>query len=362
MKIILKNILGFSALLLMLAGCKKEVEPTFLKEVNFSSVITSSSSDVILKEENDDETALTISWSEVTFPVTAPVTYTLQADVPADTLTATPWSKASSIEVGEDVLSKSLTVKELNDLVVSMGLDINKADLLFRVKASMDRDVYSAPVVVAVTPYLPAPPAPVIPSLWVPGAYQGWNPAIAPTIGSANSDGVYEGYLDLPVGEFKLTAQPAWEPMAYGDNGDENLMEANFPGGNFTMSTAGYYFIYANLNTMKYKFIKTSWGIIGAATPTGWDSDTDLIYNPQTKKWSVTLNLTGASSGSFKFRANDAWLMALGQKNGKIAYSDNPVYPYDSSVSDFTVPENGNYTITLDFNIPGDYKYTIKKN
>lgn len=361
MKNILKNILGFSALLLVLVSCKKEVETTTMQKVSFSSALTPSSTDIVLKEEDEEETAVTFTWAKVEYPVAAPVSYVLQIDLPADTLTATPWSKAVAVEVGEDVLTKSFTVKELNDIATSLGLESEKADLIVRVKATMNRDVFSAPTAVAVTPYVPAlPPPPVYPSLWVPGAYQGWDPAAAPRLASVNSDNIYEGYVNLSAGEFKLTAQAGWEPMAYGDGGNEDLIEANFAGGNFVAPTSGYYFLYANLNTMKYKFIQTSWGVIGDATPTGWSSDTDLIYDPATKKLKVTLNLT--NTGSFKFRANDAWTMAMGVKNGKLAYSDNPVYPYDATVGNLTVPESGNYTITLDLSVPGNYTYSLKKN
>ncbi|WP_069659904.1 SusE domain-containing protein [Arcticibacter eurypsychrophilus] len=362
MKNIFKNILGLSVLLLLLAGCRKDAAFTYLEKVEFNSTITSSSSNVVLTEQNDAESAVTVNWTAVVYPIVAPVTYHLQLDVPADTLTATPWSKAVSVEVGEDVYSKSMTVKELNDIAMALGLKVDKADLVVRVRAFVDRYVYSAPIVVAVKPYVPIPPAPVIPSLWVPGAYQGWNPAIAPTLGSVNHDNVYEGYVDLPVGQIKLTAQAGWEPMAYGDGGTDNLIEANFNGGNFNIETAGYYFLYANLNTMKYKFIPVTWGVIGAATPGGWDSDTNLTYNTETKKWTVTLDLKSADLGSFKFRANDAWALTMGQKDGKLSYSDNPMYPYDPATADYTVPTTGNYTITLDLSVPGNYTCTIKKN
>jgi hypothetical protein len=34
--------------------------------------------------------------------------------------------------------------------------------------------------------------------LYVPGDYQGWNPATAPTLGSVNDDGSYDGYINIP--------------------------------------------------------------------------------------------------------------------------------------------------------------------
>ena len=52
-------------------------------------------------------------------------------------------------------------------------------------------------------------------------------------------------------------------------------------------------------------------GIIGSATPGGWDADTDLVKDaadPNLWKANVTL-----VDGEAKFRANDAWtLVRLG--------------------------------------------------
>ena len=45
-------------------------------------------------------------------------------------------------------------------------------------------------------------------------------------------------------------------------------------------------------------------GIIGDATPGGWDSDTQLTYNSATGAWEGVVTLT---AGTIKFRANNGW-------------------------------------------------------
>lgn len=50
-------------------------------------------------------------------------------------------------------------------------------------------------------------------------------------------------------------------------------------------------------------------GIIGSATPSGWDSDTDMTYSIENRCWTITTDLT---DGEIKFRA-----MMIGQSAGE---------------------------------------------
>ena len=162
--------------------------------------------------------------------------------------------------------------------------------------------------------------------------------------------------------QYKYTAQPDWTPMAYGDGWEMGvLIEANYSGGNFTAPSAGYYELSANLNTMIWTATKTTWGIIGDATPGGWSTDTQMTYDETLKVWTVTCDIL--STGSFKFRANNAWAIDFAiDATGKLKYADNPLYPYDGTLSNLTVPASGNYTLTLDLHVPGAYTYKLKKN
>lgn len=72
-------------------------------------------------------------------------------------------------------------------------------------------------------------------------------------------------------------------------------------------------------------------GIIGSATPGGWDTDTDMAYNIVDNSWNLTVDLT---DGEIKFRANDGWDINWG---GSIA---EPTF----NAGNITVSA-GNYTI-----------------
>src|SRR5205823_2537506 len=107
-----------------------------------------------------------------------------------------------------------------------------------------------------------------------------------------------------------------------GDGGNGSL-SADGTAGNLTVADGGYYELTANLNSNVWTATKTTWSIIGDATPGGWSNDTQMTYDPTNKVWTVTANIL--ASGSFKFRANNAWVIDFGiDSNKKLVYADNP--------------------------------------
>jgi hypothetical protein len=362
MKKNLKIFFAFAAALSVLVACDDEPTLSVLKTVNFASAPDVSSDEIVITEENKIETLLQVSWDQVVFPVEGPVTYTLEFDNPADTSGANGWSGAVRKEIGEDLFSATYSGSELNDIALELGLAPGEEGLIaVRVQGTMSRNIFSPANAVRVTP-IDVPEIIDYPSLYIAGDFQGWNIGAASKISSVNDDGIYEGYIYIPAGgtnEFKLYAQADWAPTSYGYESDGKIMVANFAGANFTAPSDGYYLFMVNLNDMTYHLMKTSWGIIGGATPGGWDADTPLTYNPETQTWSVTANMK--ADGSFKFRANNAWALDFGNAGNKLGYANHPWNAYIEQPH-FTVPTDGNYTITLDLHIPGNYSYMIKKN
>ncbi|HYH14054.1 MAG TPA: hypothetical protein VD794_02475, partial [Flavisolibacter sp.] len=278
----------------------------------------------------------------------------------------TTWSKAANIELGNDVLLKSFTGAELNTIALTkLGLEENVlSKVVARIVATMDRPVYSNAVAFEVQPFKNT----VLGVLYIPGDYQGWNPAAAPFIKEVvDKPKMYEGYVYIPEGgsyQFKMTPQPDWTPMAYGDatGNSGNIIEANYAGGNMTVPSGGYYYLTANLNTNKWTATKTTWSILGDATPGGWVTDTQLSYDAANKVWKVTADMK--ANGSFKFRANNEWVIDFGidPVTKELRYADNPFLGYTPDLANLTVPTDGNYTITLDLHSAGNYTYTLTKN
>lgn len=365
MKKLLNIFIALTTLILALAGCEEDAELTRLKKINFDSPVAASSEDVVLTEDNTGSNALTVTWSAVDYFVEAPVTYFVQVTTSED---ASLWSKAIEKEAGDDVSTASFTGEELNTIAIALGMEPGvKSALAIRVRSFVDRPAFSDPISINVTPFAtvePEEPLVNYPSIYIAGDYQGWNIGAADSISSPSNNGVYEGYIYIPSGgtnEFKLYAQKDWNPTSYGSQEEGKLIVANYAGDNFAAPSDGYFLLSVNINDMTYVLMKTTWSIIGDATPGGWDGDTQLTYDPENKVWQVTADMT--ASGSYKFRANNAWQMNFGvDENGAIAYADHPVKEYVERAN-LTVPEDGNYTITLNLQYgDGNYRYKIKKN
>lgn len=348
-----------------LASCDKEAEVTRLSVISFPQTFTSSTNAVVVTKDNGATEVATFNWAAVSYGIKAAVTYTLQFDQPSDTIGTTPWSKAQEVVVGDDVLTKAVTATQFNDIALNgLGLEPGvTSKMVVRVKSYVDRPAYSNAITLNVTPYTPPIVVPTLPTLWILGDFQGWSSATAPTIVSANSDGLYEGYVYIPAGgtnHLKFANQPDLTHIVYGDGGTGSLSTLG-TASDMILPSDGYYELSANLNTMKWTATKTAWAIIGGATPGGWTTETKMSYDVAKQVWTVTCNLI-AGGNTFKFRANNDWKIDMSvDGTGKLVYVDNPLYPYNNQ-PDITVTTAGNYTITLDLHIPGQYSYKMKLN
>jgi len=347
---------------ILFASCNDQAVITKLGILNFPKTFTGSTNSVIITAANDSVSVVTFNWPSVSYGIKAAVTYSLQFDMPSDTATTTPWSKATEIQVGDDILTLSMLGVDLNNIAInSLGLTPGVvADVVVRVKSYVDRPAYSNAITLSINPYVP-PVIVVGQVLWV--VSPGWNIVSAPNIVSVDSDKVYEGYVYIPAGgstQIKYSSSPDLTHIVYGDGG-AGLLSKDKSAGYLNLPSDGYYELSANLNNMSWTATKTTWGILGDATPGLWVTDTPLTYDPTAKVWTVTCAMVAA--GSFKFRANNAWKIDFGiDADGKLAYADNPLYPYNGKLSNLTVPSDGNYTITLDLHVPGQYSYKLKKN
>lgn len=100
------------------------------------------------------------------------------------------------------------------------------------------------------------------------------------------------------------------------------------------------------------KRIYSSWGVLGSATPIGWDGP-DIKFTQDTSKKGIwALNNIKLNAGKIKFRYNDDWNINYGD-NG----NDNIL---DMLGEDIKV-EAGNYNIVLDLTDEAKPKYSISK-
>ena len=169
------------------------------------------------------------------------------------------------------------------------------------------------------------------PVLYMAGDANGWN-----QIDVLNGDdGVhFTGYMYLNQNGFKFCTQPNWDGTNYGADFD------TAPGaGNIVITEeAGFYQVDVNLSEKTYTLTPFTIGIIGNATPKGWDGDTDMTYNPEERCWELKdVTLT---DGEMKFRHTNDWSLNWGG-------------PLDALVHDgdnIAINEAGTYDIKLKVN------------
>lgn len=95
------------------------------------------------------------------------------------------------------------------------------------------------------------------------------------------------------------------------------------------------------------------WGIIGNATPGGWDGkDTPLLVDPKNQNLYFLKNFH-LKKGNLKFRLDNDWGYNLGLNNDGKTIALNAY--------DFPIAEEGQYDIVLDMSDPVKPQYSIKK-
>ncbi len=362
----MKKVFNHSIIILafiILASCKKEGVQLALTDGSFAQQLAASSSNIVLATATDDDTVVHFTWPSADFGVKPVITYTLQLDVVSDT---SAWAGAKTFTAGNNILGYGFTGKDLNNMLNGMGLPTGTADAIavrvrsdinqYNGSASSVQGLFSNTIVLQVTPYGI--------SLYIPGAYQGWDPGHAPLLNPVTGrPGLYEAYENITgsgAQYFKYTSAPDWNHINYGDGGNGTFSTDGAAGG-LWVPDGGYYELTANLNNNTWTATKTTWAIIGDATPGGWSNDTQMSYDPNTQVWTVTANMI--KNGSFKFRANNQWAIDFGIDNsGNLVYADSPFFGYTAGLNNLSVPEDGNYTITLDLHTSGKYISDLHKN
>ncbi|MEO0900395.1 MAG: SusE domain-containing protein [Bacteroidota bacterium] len=336
-------IIGLALAMVVFSACDpKTFDPVL--SIGDASTITSPAAGTayVFTETNTDE-IITFSWTETDYGFQSGTSYTLQVDqagndfANASTLTTTTESTVD------------LTYAQVNNALIASGLPGNTPfSLEFRVASDISDEVetvYSAPITLDMTLFAVEI---IYPRLTVPGAYQGWDAEDSVNVVyDRKLNDRYEGYINLGTSEFKFTDGNGWA-VNWGDNGSDGTLDTG--GDNIAAPGDGIHRVNVDLSANTYSVVPTSWGIIGDATPTGWDSDTDMVYDEASRALSVTIDLV---PGSIKFRANDDWVVNFGDTfaNGTLEYDGDNI----------AISEAGNYTVELRLG-DSDYVYSITKN
>lgn len=369
MKAIIKNSVLLLIVSAVLWSCEKDETKAILNP-GAAHQLTVTPTTLVLTQANQANTAATFSWSKANFGYDAAINYTIQF-CKGGTNFASP---ATTTEYNNGAaLTKTFTVKDLNAKLLDIIPYGSAQQVDVRVKASVGANVapvYSNVVTMTVTAYRDIINYDFPQALYVAGDFYGttippnWSPATSLKIVDRNASGTtgtsYEGYIyfNNASPQFKLVRGNDW---SFGDFGGGSGSTLTNGGANLTFNGGpGTFLLKANTVSMTWSATKIDkWAVTGSATPLGWPAgpggtpgqDHTMTYNPVERTWSITLDLT---VGELKFRANNDWAINFGD-------NDNDNKP-DYGGSNIQITAAGNYTITLDLSLAGNYAYSIRRN
>lgn len=164
------------------------------------------------------------------------------------------------------------------------------------------------------------------------------NSGLTQKIESALGDGKYTGYVKLDKTK-PFTLKDPDANITYGANGSALAVSTN----GIVPTDNGWFKLTANTKALTYTMEPYMIGLVGSATPNGWNSpDQKMDYDAATGTWKITITLV---DGDIKFRLNDGWAWNLGGTTDKLTV--------DGANITLTA---GKYTIVLTITNPNSVK------
>lgn len=266
----------------------------------------------VLTAETASEVYETFSWEPADYGVKLSIDYVIEIDTEEDFSSAEELVKTSST-------SAAVTVEQFNDAMLALGLPgFEESSVRLRVRATINgysgtEPLYSQAIVRTATTYQTSACG---------------NFCTIGLIGDATTGG-WDVDTDMRLADPTGVDKYTWTTTVFLTGGKKVKFRAaddwadNWGGSVFasgtgtkngpdiTVPASGYYKVTFNDRSGDYTFTPLTppefgtIGIIGDATPGGWDADTDLTRDPADPHvWTGTVTLT---TGSAKFRAENDW-------------------------------------------------------
>lgn len=292
--------------------------------------------EIVITPDNMGSTQ-TFTWDAADFGVRTQINYSIEASYNdgAKLVLFTGMNGTSSEQTYESLNNILALSVEDGGLGVPSG---EPTDVDFYISATIGTDFekfYSAPVTVRMTVTTAER---TYPTVWVIGDYCGWNHGNSQFLFSFSGDEItYEAIVDFgekAANGFKLTGIAGWDDTCnWGTDGDApapdpeaasiSLISSGGSGNIMAYSKRFYRLVFDRSTlTLSNKLSFNSMGIIGDATPGGWDTDTEMNFDTQKQRFWVDVTLT---AGEFKFRADNDWAINFGGADGHLSQNGDNI-------------------------------------
>lgn len=311
----------------------------------------------IFTEENRGEVFEVLKWNKTEYGIQLSTDYVVEVDDNPDFSS----SKNLGTTTGNQL---PVTVEVMNNAMLALGLPaFEESTVNLRIRSTINgvdsEPLYSSTITRSATTYQSSEC----------GSF-----CTVGIIGDATPGG-WDNDTDMRLADATKVDKETWTVTIYleggkkvkfraSDSWDTNWGDTAFPEGTGTQGgsdipvpTSGYYKVTFSSETGAYSFTALTTptfatiGIIGSATPGGWDSDTDLTQDPSDEHvWTGTVTLT---EGQAKFRADNDWATNWG----------GPTYPSGVGFGngpDITV-KAGTYFVRLN-DATGEYAFMSTDN
>lgn len=337
-----------------------------------ASVVSAEAEAIVLDKDQPSVEVDLLSWTEPRLVYGEDVTYNVALKVGE--------GEESVLASGIYDTTYSMTVDALNEAVVAAGgaedAEVEVAFYVYACCPSIPEGILSNVVKVKVTTYV----ATFSDQYYMPGSYQGWDPATAAVlVHSKNTKGLYQGFVDLSTAdgsdvEFKFSPVPRWE----GDFGFSDVTVTTYAE-KYAAATAkttasdnikvpsGFYYIKLNkkfntLDMVQLDYLELIGGFSGDYA--GWGKGLKMTWDAVAKTWTATEDIEVVNGTEFKIRFNSDWTYSFGTDMADVEFGGgNMVFGkndatyrmiLNASTSDFSIN-------AVDVNMPdylvvaGDY-------
>lgn len=361
----MKNIFLAGWLLVLLAGCKKNLPEPTLQSPSAVNGFTESVNSIVLAPANDSSTVVVFSWQASTYGVSVPVTYTLQIDQPSDTSGSNAWGNAINTTIAADSLSKSWLGTDFNHVMNQLGVPNGSAGtVVARLKVDVNQSnglASTVPTLLSTLSMTVTPYKVVLnyPKLYVAGDFltPNWTQLDQPgwILSSVLSNGVYEGYVNFPNAgnNFKLCTELDWNGTNYGWGTSGTTISGSGSAGNCWYAGPAYARVVADVNQLTINYTNTRWVVAGDFN--SWSITANpMSFNASTNTWTAT-GVQMTAGNQWKFVGDSGWNNCFGMDSkGNFVYGNG-------SIGNFTVTKTGTYTVTLDLSHgAGNYTYSVQ--